>query len=68
MAEPVETVHDLAWDVQEGLAIPIVVEDVFLAVASGGHMVDRTIKLDPERPRHEPPKYQNGGDLTLKVI
>jgi len=59
VAEPVKAVDDLAEGLQEGFAIPIVIEDVFSGVASGRHMVDRTVKFDSERTSHELGNYQS---------
>jgi hypothetical protein len=54
VAKPVKAVDDLAEALQEGFAIPLILEDICSGVAPRGHMVNRTVKFHPERTSHGP--------------
>lgn len=49
MAEPVETVHHQAENVQEDFPVGIVAEDVSPGVASAGRVANGTVKLQSQR-------------------
>jgi hypothetical protein len=53
MAEPVKAVNDLLQTFQEGVAIPIVIDNIFSGVAAGRHRVNRSVKLQSKRAGHD---------------
>jgi len=53
VAEEVKVVNNLPQTLQEGVTIPVVIENIFPGIAPGRHTVDRSIKLQPQRVRHD---------------
>lgn len=66
VTEPVKAPDDVPQALQEGVAIGIVLEDVVPRIASGRHMIDRPVKLQPKRTRHTLCRYHT--DETLFKI
>lgn len=74
MAEPVKTVSNLPQALQEGLTISIILEDIVPGIPPGRHMIDRSVKLQPKRARHDRCLYRTARreykiqDLTLLLL
>lgn len=69
VAQPVKAVDDLAHTVQEGVAIRIVLDDIVPGVASGRHMVERSVKLHAQRARHDRCRYHTAlGDSKIQDL
>jgi len=66
VTEPVKAPDDVPQALQEGVAIGIVLEDFVPRIASGRHMIDRPVKLQPKRTRHTLCRYHT--DETLFKI
>lgn len=66
VTEPVKALDDVPQALQEGVAIGIVLEDVVPRIASGRHMIDRPVKLQPKRTRHTLCRYHTD-EMLFKI-
>ena len=71
MTEPVVALIDLMENLQKGESVWIIPENGFPAIASRGHMVNRSGKFDPQRSRHKPtlpPSLENSTSKDLTPL